>query len=32
VRAVPVVVDQMLLEHESQVAFVEDQDPVQEFA
>ena len=31
VRPVPVVVDQILLEHEGQVAFVEDQDPVQEF-
>jgi hypothetical protein len=32
VRPVPVVVDQILLEHAGQVAFVEDQDPVQEFA
>ncbi|MEV4020957.1 hypothetical protein AB0J35_61830 [Nonomuraea angiospora] len=28
---VPVVVDQVLLEHAGQVVFVEDQDPVQEF-
>jgi hypothetical protein len=32
VRPVPVVVDQILLERECQVAFIKDQDPVQEFA
>ena len=31
VRSVPVVMDQILLEREDQVAFFEDQDPVQEF-
>jgi hypothetical protein len=32
VRSVPVVVDQILAEHEGQVAFADDEDPVQEFA